>query len=139
MHGRFDTTIPLPDAGEMEVRGPFTPDGDETEVTVHFLIVQGDEEDPTHADQTVTVSGDGKWTGGQEWTGMTSRKGRLPNGGDGWLKPGLARGIALAVAVKREELTKDEPPRFDPPAYQTLTWCSDFWLVKQAGEHHVEP
>jgi hypothetical protein len=140
MHGKFAKKMDLPDEGDIDVSGPFTPDGDETEVMVHFLIVQGDEEDPKNADQTVTVSGYGVWTGGEEWSGTASPKGRLPSGDEGWLKAGRARGIGLAVAVKREGVTKD-PPGFDPPSYQTLTWCADFELVgarKQAGVHRVE-
>ena len=141
MHGKFAKTMTLPEQGDIDVSGPFTADGDETEVTVHFLIVQGDEEDPTKAGQTVTVSGAGTWNGGNDWTGTAPRKGTLPDGSEGSLQPGLARGIGFAVAVKRAGLTDDNPPRFDPPAYQSLTWCADFWLVgarKRAGELRLE-
>jgi hypothetical protein len=131
MHGKFDKQLTLPDEGEMEVRGPFTPDEDETAAIVHFLIIQGGEDRRAPADQTVTVAGQGAWKQGEtEWSGTVSTKGRLPLGGEGWLQPGLARGIGLAVAVKPERLTDDSPPKFDPPSYQTLTWCADFQLVE---------
>lgn len=134
MQGKFDKQLILPDAGEIEVRGPFEADADEPSATIHFLIVQeGEEVEDRHApaDQTVTAVGQGTWSrGDKEWTGMVSPKGRLPNGEDGWLHLGLARGIGLAVAVKNESLTKDNPPKFDPPSYETLTWCADFHLVR---------
>jgi hypothetical protein len=130
MHGRFNKRMTLPATGDIDVRGPFTADGDETAAVVHFLIVQGGEDRDTPADQTVTVIGQGAWkTGEAEWSGSVSPKGRLPSGDDGWLQPGLARGIGLAVAVKPEGLTDDNPPRFDAPSYQTLTWCADFQLT----------
>jgi hypothetical protein len=130
MRGKFDKELVLPAEGAMEVRGPFTPDEDETAAVVHFLIIQGGEDRSAPADQTVTVVGHGAWKKGEkEWSGTASTKGRLPLGGEGLLQPGLARGIGLAVAVKPERLTDDSPPKFDPPSYQTLTWCADFQLV----------
>jgi hypothetical protein len=136
MHGRFNKRITLPaNGGDIDVRGPFTGDGDETAAVIHFLIVQGGEDRHTPADQTVTVIGQGSWVKGDaEWSAIVSPKGRLPSGDDGWLQTGLARGIALAIAVKPESLTDDDPPKFDAPSYQTLTWCADFQLVDGAQE-----
>jgi hypothetical protein len=136
MTGRFNKRITLPPkGGDIDVRGPFTGDGDETAAVIHFLIVQGGEEHNSPADQTVTVIGQGSWENGDsEWSGTVSPQGRLPSGGNGWLHPGLARGIALAVAIKPESLTDDDPPKFDAPSYQTLTWCADFQLVEGAQE-----
>jgi hypothetical protein len=133
MHGKFDKklTLPADPDGQIEVKGPFEGDGDERDdAVIHFLIVQGGEDRQAPADQTVTVIGLGSWKKGQkEWSGTAPRKGRLPSGGDGWLQTGLARGIGLAIGLKPESLTKDDPPKFDPPSYQTLTWCADFQLV----------
>ena len=136
MLGKFNKRITLPSkGGDIDVRGPFTADGDETAAVIHFLIVQGGEDHDSPADQTVTVIGQGLWQkGDSEWSATVSPQGRLPSGGDGWLHGGLARGIALAVAVKPEGLTDDRPPRFDAPSYQTLTWCADFQLVEGAQE-----
>lgn len=134
MHGKFNKQLQLPADGDIDVRGPFTADGDETAAVIHFLIVQGDEEGHAPADQTVTVIGQGTWRSGQtEWSGMVSPRGRLPSGDEGWLRPGLARGIGLAIAVKPESVTDDDPPKFDAPSFQTLTWCADFQLVGAPG------
>ena len=130
MHGKFNKQLTLPASGDIDVRGPFTPDYDEKEAIVHFLLIQGGEDHKSPADQTVTVIGQGRWTEGEaEWSGMVSPKGRLPSGAEGWLHPGLARGIGLAIAVKPETLTDDSPPKFDPPSFQALTWCADFHFV----------
>lgn len=130
MHGKFDPRLPWPGSGDVEVRGPFEADGDETAAVIHFVIVQPGEGSNAPADQTVTAIGQGTWSAPDtEWSGMVHRTGRLPLGGTAPLHPGPARGIGLAIAVKPEKLTDDRPPRYDAPSFQALTWCADFEFV----------
>jgi hypothetical protein len=130
MTGKFDKQLTLPMTGDIDVKGPFTGDGDETKAVVHFLIVQSGEGDDPPAGQTVTVIGRGTWNAGdKKWSGTVSPTGTLPSGDEGRLHPGRARGIGLAIAVKPGGLTSDTPPKFDAPSFQALTWCADFKFV----------
>jgi hypothetical protein len=130
--GKFDKKLFLPEAGDMTVRGTLTGDDDEDAATVHFLIVQGE------GDDTVLAIGEGKWErgGGPEpnpkWSATLSvDAGRHPDGKPGSFRTGeVARGIGLAIAVKPGSV---ENGKFDPPSFQTLTWCADFKFTDDAG------
>jgi hypothetical protein len=140
MHGKFDSTIPLPAAGNLTIKGPFDPGGDDiTRARVLFIIVQG------KGTEAVTVEGMGVWTAGHdEWIATNvSRTGELPKGtGTKDLALGSARGIALAISVQAGKLVPDleaeteateeqtaPPVRFDPPAIGAVTWCAHFMFT----------
>jgi hypothetical protein len=136
--GRFERRIPL-SGDPVKVFGPFDPEDHKVEeADVLFLIIQG------RGANSVVAKGMGIWKRGKNddmWTGtvpVTGEK-RKPDGRDGTLTQGVARGIALAVVVKAGELFEDEPlgeeegPAqggpvwiFDPPQVDGVTWCSNF-------------
>jgi hypothetical protein len=124
--GRFDWKLPLP--AELQdpvpIMGPFKPQDSKVDAArVLFLIVQGEGED------AVIVDGEGTWRrGGNKWLGTAPRKGRRVGGGMGTLQQGPARGIALSVVIKPEEVL-DNPRRVEPPSIETLTWCANFKFV----------
>lgn len=124
--GRFDWELPLP--AELQdpvpIMGPFKPqDSKVNAARVLFLVVQGEGED------AVIVDGEGTWRrGGNKWRGTAPREGRRVGGGMGTLQQGPARGIALSVVIKPEEVL-DNPRRVEPPSIETLTWCANFKFV----------
>jgi hypothetical protein len=136
--GRFDRRIPL-SSDPVEVMGPFDPEDHKVdEADVLFLIIQG------QGKNSVVAKGLGMWErgkNGDKWTGKVPLNGkkRKPDGDDGTLTQGMARGIALAIVIKSGELFEDEPlgeeegPAqagpvwiFDPPQVEGVTWCSNF-------------
>ena len=123
--GRFDREVTLPSAGDITIGGPFNPQDPKVEsAKLLFLIVQDD------GPNAVTVEGEGSWKKGDaSWSGVAKRRGKLPNGNQGSLHAGLARGIALSVVVKPGKLTAGT---FDPPQIEALTWCANFMLVGAA-------
>ncbi len=124
--GRFDRRLPLPRQGRIPIKGPFNPQDRAVDAArVQFLIVQGEDEN------AVIVNGEGSWhrARGNDWRGTAPRSGpRVSGHGTGTLRPGLARGIALAVVIKPGKVF-DRGRRFDPPSIETLTWCADFYFV----------
>lgn len=123
--GKFDRDLPLPPQGPIPIKGPFNPQDRAVDAAkVLFLIVQGDGED------AVVVDGEGTWQRpSNEWSGTVPRRGPRAGGhGTGTLRPGLARGIALSFVIKPGKVF-DRGRRFEPPAIETLTWCSNFHFV----------
>jgi hypothetical protein len=125
--GRFDRKLPLPRSGRIPIKGPFNPqDRGVDAARVLFLIVQGEDED------AVIVNGEGTWEreNGNDWSGTAPRSGpRVGGHGNGTLQLGLARGIALSVAIKPGKVF-DRGRKFEPPAIEALTWCADFHFVE---------
>lgn len=124
--GRFDRKLPLPRSGRIPIKGPFNPqDRGVDAARVLFMIVQGEDED------AVIVNGEGTWEreNGNDWSGTAPRSGpRVGGHGNGTLRPGLARGIALSVVIKPGKVF-DRGRKFDPPTIEALTWCADFEFV----------
>jgi len=140
--GKFDPKIPLPDHGDVEIKGPFDPqDHRVNTATVVFLIVQGKERKDAEATaeaedaedaNPVIIEGVGTWERGRDddlWTGTVSRYGRRAKGGEGELHIGLARGIAHSVVSKPSDDPTGGGKKFDPPSIESLTWCADFHFV----------
>jgi hypothetical protein len=120
MQGQFDSPITLPGnlADQVGISGPLLDvDPKAEKAKVLFLIVQGEDED------AVTVEGEGTWrrAAPDKWFGKVDREGKRVGGGNDNLKPGPARGIGLAIAVKDGEL--DAQGQFIPPSIEALTWC----------------
>ena len=130
MTGQFDDELTLPaNGGVIEVSGPLTDiDGDIESAVIRFVIVQG------QGDNTVTADGQGRWERpASGWTGqLAADAGKHPNGTDGTfstnVQNGLARGIALAIAIKAGKVINGT---YVPPAFQQLTWCADFKFVPE--------
>jgi hypothetical protein len=109
---QFNNPILRPD-GDLEVSGPFDPEGAELvgDVTIRFLLIQKAEADD---DPPLIVDGVTSWTPGQgDWEQRISAD-RVPPGFRGGGTK--VRGIGVAVLVRR--IDPD-----DPPAVDTLTWC----------------
>jgi hypothetical protein len=144
MQGQFKHELTLPaGGGVINVIGPFKVDNEEgidkdiKRAVVHFLIVQGEGSD------TVIGEGQGEWKrGDDDWTGdLRPQDCKHPNGTPGQFSTevdhGIARGIGLAVAIKAGRVREDG--EFDPPSFQTLTWCANFKFVKQQAEKEQAP
>jgi hypothetical protein len=136
--GKFDPEVVLLKNGKVRVAGPFDP-GDDEEIdtaSVLFLIVQGE-----GGPDTVIVQGEASWKRDpskgkdQRWETEVSAKGKRAGGGDGELQVDpqhpRVRGIAFAVAVQPVTPSKLDPDKFDPPAFESLTWCADSDLVAE--------
>jgi hypothetical protein len=103
---------------------------------VLFLIVQGD-----GGPDTVIVQGETTWErdprktdSKQAWSADVSVTGKRPGGGRGRLRIDaehpVIRGIAMAIAVKPVQRSAADRSKFDPPAFEVLTWCADTKLAR---------
>jgi hypothetical protein len=132
--GKFDPELVLKN-GKVRVSGPFTPGDSKIDAaSVLFLIVQGD-----GGPDTVIVRGEASWKRDtrkgrdQQWVTEVSARGKTAGGGNGRLRvdrdDGRVRGIAFAVAVQPVTRSKLNRSKFDPPAFESITWCADSALV----------
>jgi len=122
-HSAFDNPIFDESRRQLDVRGPFVPDGDVLgDVTVRFLLIQdppkGSAEGPLTLHRVGTCS-----AGGSVWSGTVALSEDEASG----LRPDTIRGIATAVivrpAVVQQPPPDPAPPSPDPPFMDTFTWC----------------
>lgn len=140
MKGKFAPELVLLRNGNVRVAGPFDPGDDKIDTaSVLFLIVQGE-----GGPATVIVQGEARWKRDpnkgkdqQRWEAEVSATGKRAGGGEGHLQVDpqhpRVRGIAYAVAVQPVTPSKLDPGKFDPPAFESLTWCADSKLVAEGA------
>jgi hypothetical protein len=135
---QFDAKLYIDKDGDLMVAGPFDPEGGRILGTakIHFLIIQdreglrsgrearrgarearGSARDAPRDD--VVIENEAAWTPPRRrWHK------KIPADDLRGLQPGDARGIGIAVVIKKGS-------DGNPPIFETITWCADTKIVKR--------